>query len=215
MPSLFNPLERNAFGFYKGTNGEADETKAAIQPRAKPLIGIPQNFLDNFTSRFQGATGGYGAATPLVQFLSGQGPLSITQNDSEDKPLSRFSVGPGGVFNLQNLQSGFNFTGDVRGKAIGMDVPVNIGGNKGTVGVQGSWGNFNEQGSPYIKANFAFGGNKQPIISSPEQAVTAALGPEQQIETRPELSAREQADQFINAFRSSGGRDPNSPSSWR
>lgn len=171
MPGLFNPLAKNAFGFPVGTNGEADESKATVQPQARPFVNKPQNFLDDFTARFQGASGGYGAFTSFVKYLSGQGELSIDQNDSKDKPLSRFSIAPGGTFNLQNLQSGFGVTGKPGNKSIGVDIPVNIGGNKGTVGLEGSWNSVD----PSIQAKFAFGGEKQSNGSSPEQAVDAAL----------------------------------------
>jgi hypothetical protein len=211
MPSLFNRSQGNAFGFPAGTNGEVDETRAAVQPKATPFVNKPQNFLDNFTSRFRGASEGYEGFSPILKYLSGQGDLSVSQNDSKDEPLSRFSIGPGGTFNLQNLQSGFSVSGDPSSKSIGMHVPVNIGGNKGTIGVEGSWNPFD----PSIGAKFTFGGDKEPGGFSPEQTVTTALGPEQQTETRSELSAREQADQLISAFRSSGGRDSNSPSTWQ
>lgn len=216
MPSLFNPLERNAFGFPRGTNGEIDETKAAIQPQAKPLQIIEPGFSNRFTSGFQGGTRGYGALTPFVQYLSGQGPLSITQNDSENKPLSRFSVEPGGVFNLQNLQSGFSFTGNVRNKSVGADFPVNIGGNKGIVGVEGSLNNVD----PYIRAKFAFGQRPQLPVDDSEQKVSSALNAVglNQANTSsdsPELSARDFLNQMVDKYRSSDGRDPNSPSTWR
>lgn len=221
MPSLFNPLEKDAFGFPKGTNGEIDETKAAIQPQAKPAHIKEPDFLNKFTSNFQGGTRGYGAFTPFVQYLSGQGPLSITQNDTreklvEDKPLSRFSVSPGGEFNLQNLQSGFSFTGNVRNKSVGADFPVNIGGNKGIVGVEGSLNNVD----PYIRAKFAFGQKPQLPIDDSEQKVSSALNVIGFNQTNmssgsPEPSARAFLDQMVDKYRSSGGRDPNSPSTWR
>ena len=72
MPSLFNPSQRNAFGFPVGTNGEVDETQAAVQPKAKSFVSKPQNFLDDFTSRFQGASGGYGEFSPILKYLSRQ-----------------------------------------------------------------------------------------------------------------------------------------------
>jgi hypothetical protein len=211
MPSLFDRAQGNAFGFPVGTSGEVDETKSTEQPQAKPFVNKPQNFLNDFTSKFQRASNGHEEFSPVLKYLSGQGDLSVGENDSEDKPLSRVSIAPGGTFNLQNLQSGFSISGNPRSRSVGVHVPVNIGGNKGTIGVEGSW----NPSDPSIGAKFAFGGNKETNGFSPEQVVTAVLGPEQQIETRPELSAREQADQYINAFRSSGERDPNSPSTWR
>jgi hypothetical protein len=115
----------------------------------------------------QGATGPFKS---LWNYVSGTGALQVGDE------TGNLSLSPGGSFELRSPQ-GFSVTGDPRNKSIGADVPVNIGGNKGTVGIQGSWGNFNEQGSPYIKANFAFGGNRQTLGSSPEQAVNAALAP--------------------------------------
>jgi hypothetical protein len=204
MPSLFNRSQVNAFGFPVGNNGEVDETRATVQPQARPLVNEPQKFLNDFTSRFQGASGGYGAFSPFVKYLSGQGDLSIGENDSKDKPLSQFSIGPGGMFNLQNLQNGFSVSGDPRSKSLSMYVPVNIGGNKGTVGVEGSWNSFD----PSIGAKFAFGQGKQPVVDNSEQQLNAALGVNQTYNadkkvysepyTSPELSGRALYNQMLS-----------------
>jgi hypothetical protein len=168
MPNLFNRTQENAFGFPVGINGEVDETKSTEQPQAKPFVNKPQNFLNGFTSRFQGASGGYSSFTPVVKYLSGQGDLSAGENDSKNKPLSRVSIGPGGTFTLQNLQSGFSVAAKPSNKSINVTVPV---GN-GRVGLEGSWNNVD----PYVEAKFAFGSNKQPVVDNSEQQINAALG---------------------------------------
>jgi hypothetical protein len=215
MPSLFNPAQRNAFGFPVGNNGEVDETKATVQPQDKPFFLNPVGFKDDFISRFQGALGSNAGFSPILKYLSGQGGLSVSQpifKGKDEIGKEQLTISPGGGFNLQRIDedgqpNGFSVTGDPLTKTLGFDVPV----GSGKVGLVGSWNNIN----PYVKAEFAFGGKKQPIGSSPEQAVTAALGPDQQTETRPKLSAREQADQLIEAYRNSGGRDPYSPTTWQ
>ena len=219
---LSNRLQGNEFGFPRGTSGEVDETKATVQPPRKNPSVEPQTFLNDFTSRFQGASEGYGALTPFAQYLSGQGALTVSEDDGQkdSKPKSQFSIAPGGAFNLQNLQSGFSVSGDPRNKSVGVSVPVNIGGNKGTIGVEGSLNSFDSS----IQTRFAFGGKRQPVIDNSEQQVNAALGINQTYDpdkkvysgqyTRPEPSARELEEQQTREYRSSGGRDTNSPSTW-
>jgi hypothetical protein len=110
-----------------------------------------------------------GAAGPfrsLWNYVSGTGALKVGDD------TGTLSLAPGGSFELRSPQ-GFSVTGNPRDKSIGADVPVNIGGNKGTVGVQGSWNSFD----PSIQAKFVFEGNRQLPSSSPEQAVNAALTP--------------------------------------
>jgi hypothetical protein len=164
MPSLFNRSQVNAFGFPTGTNGEVNESQAIVQPQAKPPFrGKPVDFKDDFVSRFTGSSGGYGAITPFAQYLSGQG-LNLKSEDG-----AQFSIAPGGVFNLQNLNSGFSVTAKPAQQSVGVTVPV----GSGTVGLEGSWNSFD----PSIEAKFAFGGSKQPVGTSPEQAVNSALMP--------------------------------------
>jgi hypothetical protein len=169
---------------------------------------------------------------PIVGYLSGMGALTVgdetmpqhSTNWSDDanpkkfsSPAGQLSISPGGGFNLTSSR-GWGVAGDPMTKSLGVTAPVNVAGNQGTVGLQGSFNQYN----PYISGTFQFGrpaqafGNQEEInTGKAESAVTATLGPEQQTKTRPGLSAREEADQFINAFRSSGGRDPNSPTTWR
>jgi hypothetical protein len=199
MPSLFNPAQRNAFGFPVGNNGEVDETKATVQPQDKPFFLNPVGFKDDFISRFQGASSGYGAVTPLAQYLSGRG-LTLQGDDGK----SQFSIAPGNAFNLQNLKSGFSVTANPVGKSIGVDVPVNIGGNKGIIGVEGSWNSVD----PSIRAKFAFGQNKQPVVDNSEQQLNAALGVNQTYDadkkvysepyTSPEPSGRALYNQMLS-----------------
>jgi hypothetical protein len=162
---------------------------------------------------------------PIMGYLSGAGAL--TKGDS----TGQVSISPGGEFNLMSSQ-GLNIAGDPRTKSLGITAPVNVAGNQGTVGLQGSFNQYN----PYISGRFQFGrpaqapGNQEDQFSRPARAfgnqeeintqqaastVNAALGPAQQPEVRPGLSARDFLNQKIDEYRSSGGRDPNSPSSWR
>ena len=169
---------------------------------------------------------------PIMGYLSGRGALTVgaetmpqpSTNWSDDanpkkfsSPAGQLSISPGGGFNLTSSR-GLGVAGDPMTKSLGVTAPVNVAGNQGTVGLQGSFNQYN----PYISGTFQFGrpaiefGNQEEInTGKAESAVTAALGPEQQTKTRLGLSAREEADQFINAFRNSDGRDPNSPTSWR
>lgn len=165
----------------------------------------------------------------LAGYLSGRGALTVgaetmpqsSTNWSDDAnpkksppPVGQLSISPGGNFNLSSSR-GWSMAGSPRSKSLGVTVPAF--GNQGTVGLQGSFNQYD----PYISGTFQFGrpaqafGNQEEInTGKAESAVTAALGPEQQAETLLKPSVREQADQLINAFRSSGGRDPNSPTSW-
>ena len=150
LPSAPGSQFRPALGQYKLTQGALNK-------------GI-----QNVTGAFdQGAAGPFKS---LVNYVTGSGAL---QAGDETGTLS---LSPGGSFELRSPQ-GFGVTGNPVSKSLGMTIPVGGGGSRGTVGVQGSWGNFNEQGSPYIKANFAFEGNKQLPGASPEQTVNAALAP--------------------------------------
>jgi hypothetical protein len=225
VPNLFNPLQRNEFGFYRGTNGEVDESKAADAPSRETFARRPQTFLSDLTSSFQNGRNSHGGFSSLGQFLSGQGALSVSQpifKEKEEIGKEQFSISPGGGFNLQkfdmkNQPIGFGVTGNPTTKSLGVDFPV---GN-GRVGLEGSFNSFD----PYVKANFAFKGNKQPVVDNSEQQLNAALGLNQRYDqdkqiytepyTAPEPSARDFLNQKIEEYRSSGGRDPNSPSSWR
>ena len=73
--------------------------------------------------------------------------------------------------------------------------------------------------------NFIYRENKLLFINNSEQQLNAALGLNQRYDqdkqiytepyTAPELSARDFLNQKIDEYRSSGGRDPSNPSSWR
>jgi hypothetical protein len=179
----------------------------------------------------------------LAGYLSGKGALTVgdeimpqsSTHWSDDAnlkksppPVGQLSISPGGDFNLSSSR-GWSMAGSPMSKSLGVTVPAF--GNQGTVSLQGSFNQYD----PYISGKFQFGrpaqalGNQEDQFSRParafgnqeeintgkaESAVTAALGPEQQAETLSKPSVREQADQLINAFRSSGGRDLNSPTSW-
>jgi len=156
--------------------------------------------IQNVTGSFdQGATGPFKS---LANYVTGSGALQAGDD------TGTLSLSPGGSFELRSPQ-GFGVTGNPINKSLGMTIPVGGGGNRGTVGVQGSWG-----ADPSIQANFQFG-KPFPSVSSPEQAVNGALGPAQQPEVRPEPSARDFLNQKIDEYRSSSGRDQYSPSTWR
>ena len=156
--------------------------------------------IQNVTESFdQGAAGPFKS---LMNYVSGSGALQ-TGDDT-----GTLSLAPGGSFELKSPQ-GFSVTGDPVMRSLGMNVPVGGGNNRGTIGLQGSWG-----ADPSIQANFQFG-RPSPVVSSSEQVVNDALGPAQQPEVRSEPSARDFLNQKIDEYRSSGGRDKNSPSTWR
>lgn len=147
----------------------------------------------------QGATGPFKS---LWNYVGGTGALKV-QDDT-----GTLSLSPGGSFELKSPQ-GFGVTGNPAMKSVGITVPIGSGSNRGTVGLQGSWG-----ADPSIQANFQFG-QKTPSFSSPEQAVNNALGPAEQPAAQVEPSARDFLNQMVDKYRSSGGRDPNSPTSWQ
>ena len=183
---------------------------------------------------------------PLMGYLSGRGALTVgdetmpqpSTNWSDDanpkkfsSPAGQLSISPGGGFNLASSR-GWGVAGDPMTKSLGVTAPVNVAGNQGTVGLQGSFNQYN----PYISGTFQFGrpalafDNQEDQFSRPARAfgnreeintqqaastVDAALGPAQQPEVRSEPSARERADKLIDEFRSSAGRDLNSPTTWR
>jgi hypothetical protein len=205
---LSNRLQENEFGFPRGTGGEVDETKAADQPpRTNPSVES-QTFLNDYKSRFQGASEGYGAFTPFAQYLSGQGALTVSQpifKGKDEIGKEQFAISPGGGFNLQRMDkdrqpSGFSVTGNPRTKSLGFSVPV----GSGMVELEGSLNNVD----PYVKAKFAFGGKKQPVVDTSEQQLNAALGVNQAYDpdkkvynepyARPEPSARELYNQMLS-----------------
>jgi hypothetical protein len=169
---------------------------------------------------------------PIMGYLSGSGALTVgdetmpqpSTNWSDDAnpkkfsaPAGQLSISPGGGFNLASSR-GWGVAGDPMTKSLGVTAPVNVVGNQGTVGLQGSFNQYN----PYISGTFQFGkpaikfGNQEEInTQQAASTVDAALGPAQQPEVRSEPSARERADKLIDEFRSSAGRDPNSPTTWR
>jgi hypothetical protein len=161
--------------------------------------GAVDRGIQNITGAFdQGAAGPF---KNLLNYASGKGALQAGDE------TGTFSIAPGGSFELRSKQ-GFGVTGNPVNKSLGVTIPVGREEGRGTVGLQGSWGL-----DPSIQANFQFG-TKFPSVSSPEQAVNDALGPAQQPELRPGISPRDFLNQKIEEYRSSGGRDPNSPSSW-
>ena len=172
-----------------------------------PTMGQYKLTQNSLNKGIQNVTGAFdqGAAGPfknLVNYVSGSGALQAGDD------TGTLSLSPGGSFELKSPQ-GFSVTGDPVMKSLGMNVPVGGGNNRGTIGLQGSWG-----ADPSIQANFQFG-KKSLIGSSPEQAVDEALGPAQQLETQVEPSPRDFLNQQINKYRSSGGRDLNSPTTWQ
>lgn len=160
-----------------------------------------------------------GPMQSLVNFVSGKGALNI--NDSTGK----FQLSPGGSFNLNSPQ-GFSVTGNPINKSLGVTVPFGKDQGKGAITFEGSWNQYD----PNIGVRFEMGKNKIPSLSNPEQSVTQSLqGKEadtndltlnflrQKIgltSTVGEPSAREQANQLIDLYRSSGGRQSDSPSTW-
>jgi hypothetical protein len=179
---------------------------------------------------------------PIMGYFSGRGALTVgdetmpqpSTNWSDDanpkkfsSPVGQLSISPGGGFNLTSSR-GWGVAGDPMTKSLGVTAPVNVAGNQGTVGLQGSFNQYN----PYISGTFQFGrpaiafGNQEEIdTGKTEVAVNNALGVNQTYDVdkktytepyiRPEPSARERADRLIDEFRSSAGRDLNSPTTWR
>lgn len=156
--------------------------------------------IKNVTGAFD--QGSEGPFKSLWNYVSGTGALQAGDD------TGTLSLSPGGSFELRSPQ-GFGVTGNPAMKSVGITVPVGSGSNKGTVGLQGSWGT-----DPSIQANFQFG-QRTPSFSSPEQAVNNALGPAEQPAAQVEPSARDFLNQMVDKYRSSGGRDPNSPTSWQ
>ena len=197
--------------------------------RFMPVIGNYELTRNSLNSGIQNVAGAFdqGATGPFksfVNYVSGKGALQA--NDE----TGTLSIAPGGSFELKSKQ-GFGVTGNPVNKALGVSIPVKVGGNRGIVGFQGSWGL-----DPSIQANFQFGKNVSPgfnsgqlgnvpSVSSPEQQINAALGLNQTYDqdrkiysepyTGPGPSPRDFLNQKIEEYRSSGGRDPSSPSSWR
>ena len=191
---------------------------AAPMGQFMPIQGQFKLNQDALNKGIQNVTGALdqGAAGPfkgLWNYLGGTGALNVGDD------TGTLSLSPGGSFNLRSPQ-GFGITGNPAMKSLGVNVPVNVGDSKGTVGLQGSWGV-----DPSIQANFAFGGTRQPVVDNSEQQLNAALGLNQQYNentkmysdpyTSPEPSARTFLNEMIDKYRGSGGRDPNSPSSWQ
>jgi len=167
-------------------------------------FNLNQNSLSSGAQQVTGAfdQGATGPFKSLWNYVSGTGALNVGDD------TGTLSISPGGSFNLRSPQ-GFGITGNPAMKSLGVNVPVGGGSSKGTVGLQGSWGT-----DPSIQANFQFG-QRTPSFSSPEQAVNNALGPAEQPAAQVEPSARNFLDQMIDKYRSSEGRDPNSPTSWQ
>jgi hypothetical protein len=173
----------------------------------------PRNFkssLEEFFNRSGGKVGSSISPLDMLSgFVSGRGGLSAGDETGS------FQLNPGGSFSLTS-PTGFSVSGDPMSKSLGVDLPVSVGKTKGTVGLQGSFNPID----PSIQARFKFGQRSMPVpeeIGSvkAESSVSGAVSPWQAPpEKSSQPTARELADQFINQYRSSGGRDPNSPSSW-
>ena len=214
------------FGWF---NSAGPQRSYAVQ-QAKPTFagaGWAQNMMENSLPTAWGTAAGQSdkevkdqdktfqsKGTPfdsIMGYLSGAGAL--TNGDS----TGQVSISPGGGFNLMSSR-GWSVAGDPMTKSLGVTAPVNVAGNQGSIGLQGSFNQYN----PYISGTFQFGrpalafGNQEEInTQQAESAVNTALGPAQQTEVRPEPSARDFLNQKIDEYRSSGGRDQSSPSSWR
>lgn len=138
--------------YFGGPQGQFKLNQASLNKGIKSVTGA---FDQGSAGPFKG----------LWNYVSGTGALQAGDD------TGTLSLSPGGSFELRSPQ-GFGVTGNPAMKSVGITVPVGSGSNKGTVGLQGSWG-----ADPSIQANFQFG-QRTPSFSSPEQAVNAALTPE-------------------------------------
>jgi hypothetical protein len=144
--------------------------------------------------------------THLMNYMLGLGALRVGDDTGS------FVLNPGGGFEVSSPK-GFSVTGDPSMRSANVTIPVKFGDNRGTIGLEGSWG-FD----PSIQAKFKFG-SKNPSLSNPEQVVDQAVAPYQQpydpgTYAGGVTTARDLLNQTIAEYRSSGGRDPNSPTSW-
>lgn len=96
--------------------------------------------------------------TQSDSFQSTPTPLDFLKNFASGKGFSigdetgSFSMAPSGAFNLSSPK-GWAVTGNPSTKSLGVSFPTSVGGNKGTIGLEGGWDPENSYG----KINFEFG----------------------------------------------------------
>ena len=216
MPSPFEESFNNFDPFYRPPGSSVDPRFGAppVKQEDPTLPSQLGGILASGTSKLPQFGG-------LPAFLSGSGMLTL-----QDQTGS-FNLGPGGAFNLQKLRvvddqtgevkpTGFRAYGNPMNQSLGAEFPVEVFGSKGTIGLEGSFNKY----APYAGLRFKFPDpailDKQPARVSEVQAVSNALDSAgfKQNQEAPSETAREFLDKKIEQYRSSGGRDPNSPSSW-
>ena len=180
----------NPFNAFEDSRGSF--RSPAPQWSGPPMPQFPLSPNDLLNEGFSSATqNSFGPLGSFYNFLSGKGALNVGDDTGS------LSLSPGGSFNLQS-KKGWSVRGNPANQSLGVDIPVGRGGGRGTVGLEGS---FSQQ-DPYIKANFAFGGNAAQQTSNPTDEINKALLPygNSVSPTTPEQTPREFLNNMLNKY---------------